>query len=88
MILGRRTLRALVAAVLALAGTRAWAQCSMCQSVVSQSPEAQAAAAELNRAILVLFVAPYLVFAALLLLFFREPLARLFFRVAGHPLPR
>jgi hypothetical protein len=60
----------------------------MCQSVVSQSPEAQAAAAELNRAILVLFAAPYVVFATLLFLFFREPLSRFLARVAGHPLPR
>lgn len=70
---------------LALAGSRAGAQCAMCQSVVSQSPEAQAAAAQLNLAILVMFFAPYLVFASLALVFYREPLKHFFLRLAGRP---
>ncbi len=60
----------------------------MCQSVVSQSPEAQAAAAQLNLAILVMFFAPYLVFASLAALVFREPLMQFLFRAVGRPLSR
>ncbi len=73
---------------LGLAASRAGAQCSMCQSVVSQSPEAQAAAAQLNLAILVMFLAPYLVLGSLALLVFHEPLTRFVSRVAGRPLSR
>ena len=74
------------------------AQCAMCQSVVAQSPEAQAAARQLNLAILVLFSAPYLVVAGLAFLMFRKPIgalvksrverfrARAFLRL--RPLPR
>jgi hypothetical protein len=40
------------------------AQCSMCRSVVAQSPEAQRIAGELNKAILLMFAAPYLVFGS------------------------
>ena len=47
-----------------LAAAPALAQCSMCQSVVAQSPEGQAMAGELNKAILLMFVAPYLVFGS------------------------
>jgi len=78
--------------VLALLGAAApvWAQCAMCQSVVAQSPEAQAAARQLNLAILVMFVAPYLVVAGLAFLFFREPIHRFLRRriVRLRPLPR
>lgn len=49
----------------------AFAQCSMCQSVLVQSPEGQAMAGELNKAILVMFAAPYLVFGSFAAYFFR-----------------
>jgi hypothetical protein len=52
------------------------AQCSMCRQVVTQSPEAQRVGAELNRAILLLFVAPYLVFASFAVVLFRAPIGR------------
>jgi hypothetical protein len=61
---------------IALLGSPALAQCSMCQQVISQSPEARRMSAELNRAILLMFVAPYLVFTSFALLFFRAPLSR------------
>jgi len=83
----RRALPALLAA-LVLAGSRAGAQCAMCQSVVAQSPEAQSAGAQLNLAILVMFVAPYVVLGVLALLIFKEPLTRSLLRAAGRPLPR
>jgi hypothetical protein len=61
-------------ALLAAAGP-ALAQCSMCQQVVAASPEAQRLGGELNRAILVMLAAPYLVVTTFLLAFFRAPLA-------------
>ena len=76
-------------AAFSLAGSRAGAQCAMCQSVVAQSPEAQAAAGQLNLAILVMFVAPYLVVASFAVLVFRDVLKDFLFRVTGRlPLSR
>ena len=46
----------------------------MCRQVIAQSPEAQRVGAELNRAILLMFVAPYLVFTSLALVLFRVPI--------------
>jgi hypothetical protein len=43
----------------------AGAQCAMCRTVVTASPEGQRLSLELNRAILILVAAPYGVFAAL-----------------------
>ena len=60
----------------------------MCQSVVSQSPEAQAAAAHLNLAILVLFFAPYLLLASFAVLLFPGPAKNLLFRSLGRPSAR
>jgi hypothetical protein len=75
---GRRLVLAglLVLSCLAVFAPPALAQCSMCQQVVSQSPEARRAGAELNRAILVMFMAPYLVFASFALVLFRAPIGR------------
>jgi len=73
--------RTLVTVVLALASLAVLtapvlAQCSMCQQVIVQSPEAQKMSSELNRAILLMFVAPYLVFTSFALAFFRAPILR------------
>jgi hypothetical protein len=70
---------------LVLVGSRVAAQCSMCQSVISQSPEAQAAAAQLNLAILVMFSAPYLLLASFVLLVFPEPIKHFLLRAVGRP---
>jgi hypothetical protein len=43
----------------------------MCQSVLVQSPEGQALAGELNKAILLMFAAPYVVFGSFAAYFFR-----------------
>jgi hypothetical protein len=69
----------LLALLLALGGAAifappALAQCSMCQQVVAQSPEAQRMSGELNRAIVLMFAAPYLVFTSFILAFFRAPI--------------
>jgi len=52
----------------------ALAQCAMCRSVLAQSPEGQAMATELNKAILLMFAGPYLVFGSLAAYIFRGPL--------------
>ncbi len=49
----------------------ALAQCAMCKSVVAQSPEAQALAGELNKAILFMLAAPYVVFGSFTAYLFR-----------------
>jgi hypothetical protein len=51
----------LVALAFCLFAEPVLAQCSMCRSVLAQSPEGRRVAGELNKAILLLFVAPYLV---------------------------
>lgn len=63
-------------ALLVLAPGQASAQCSMCQQVVSQSPEVRKAGMELNLAILVLFAAPYLVFSTLAVVLLRPQIER------------
>jgi len=67
---------ALGLALAALHDQSAQAQCSMCQQVVSQSPEARRMGAELNRAILVMVAAPYLVFSSFAVAAFRPRIAR------------
>jgi len=86
----RATVRAMTGAavpalllLLALAGAPpALAQCSMCKAVVAQSPEGQRMASELNKAILVLFAAPYLVFGSCAAFLFRGRLGELGRRLA------
>ena len=76
--MSRRRLHAvllsLAAAALLLAVPEAGAQCAMCKTVVNGSAEGQAVSGELNQAILVMLVAPYLVFSVLAAVIFRKPL--------------
>ncbi|HEY6552388.1 MAG TPA: hypothetical protein VI669_03495 [Vicinamibacteria bacterium] len=80
---GRRLVFAalLLACGLAVLAPPALAQCSMCRQVIAQSPEAQRVGAELNRAILLMFLAPYLVFTSFALVLFRVPIAERLRRV-------
>jgi hypothetical protein len=72
----RRGLRALAATIVAaFAAAPAWAQCAMCRATIENSPEALARGAELNQAILLLFVAPYMVASTLTLALFRQRIA-------------
>jgi hypothetical protein len=75
------TLLLLLAMALAVARP-ALAQCSMCQSVLTQSPEGRRMSEQLNNAILVLFLAPYLVCGSVAAVLFRARLARTLGRVA------
>ena len=82
---GRRGLLALaVVAVLVLvaAPQAALAQCSMCRAVVEQSPEGQRVAGELNKAIVLMFFAPYLIFGSFAAVLFRSRLGAAARRVA------
>jgi hypothetical protein len=65
------------------------AQCSMCKSVVAQSPEGRQLAGELNKAILLMLASPYLIFGSCLAVVFRNRLGDLGRRfLRARPLPR
>jgi predicted Co/Zn/Cd cation transporter (cation efflux family) len=51
-----------------------FAQCSMCNMTIAQSVEGRAMSEKLNLAILVMFVAPYLVFGTIAAVLFRARL--------------
>jgi hypothetical protein len=70
----RRAL-ALGAGLASLAGP-AFAQCAMCRSALESSLEGAALQGPLNRAILLLLAAPYLVLGCFVLMVWREPLLR------------
>jgi hypothetical protein len=68
-----------LAAAVTLAGAApALAQCAMCRSAVTSSPEGQAMGAELNAAILVMLAAPYAVFGSIATILFRHRLQEAF----------
>lgn len=74
---GRRRLAvagALAAGLLGLAAP-ARAQCAMCKATLESSEEGRRVAGELNRAILVLLAAPYLVFGGCATFLFRRRIA-------------
>ena len=52
---------AALAASLAVSAAPAFAQCAMCRASIEGSAEGRGVSTDLNRAILVLFAAPYLV---------------------------
>jgi hypothetical protein len=60
----RAALGALVVLLALVDAPAALAQCSMCKAVVAQSPEGQQMAAELNKAILLMLAAPYVIFGS------------------------
>jgi hypothetical protein len=76
--MSRRRLAPLLALALGLAGlgAPALAQCAMCRGALASSLEGVALQGPLNRAILVLLAAPYLVLGAFVLLVWREHLLR------------
>jgi len=81
--------RTLVAPLLVLAlvaGLAAFAdaQCAMCKTVLEGSAEGRTMQGELNRAILLMIAAPYVVFGTLLAVFFRKPLAERIARLAAR----
>lgn len=85
----RAALPALFVLLALAAAPAALAQCSMCKAVVAQSPEGQQMAAELNKAILLMFAAPYLIFGSCAAVLFRGRLWQAGRRLAGFlVLPR
>jgi hypothetical protein len=81
----RRAAALIAVTGLALAGLLATepalAQCAMCKTTVTQSPEGLAMAEKLNNAILVMFFAPYLVFGTIATVVFRARMAPFLARV-------
>jgi hypothetical protein len=80
----RRLAPLLLALALGAAGQPALAQCAMCRSTLDSSAEGAALQGPLNRAILVLLAAPYLVMGSFLLLVWRERAGR---RLSAAPPP-
>jgi hypothetical protein len=73
---GARAAFVAAAAALLLAGApRAQAQCSMCKTVVTGSEEGRSLGRELNKAIVIMVAAPYLVFGGVVAALFRRRLA-------------
>ena len=72
----RRTLAALVlgAALVAASSGSAAAQCVMCKTALTGSPEGRGISAEFNRAILLMVAAPYVVMGGFLLGVYRSRL--------------
>jgi hypothetical protein len=62
--------------ILILAGAPVLAQCSLCKTVLTQSPEGRQLSETFNFAILVMVFAPYLVFGSLALILFRSRIRR------------
>ena len=65
----------LLSAALAAAATPAFAQCAMCKTALTSSPEGQSLGAQFNRAILVMLFAPYLVAGTVFGVLFRRQIA-------------
>ncbi|HSB60405.1 MAG TPA: hypothetical protein VLI67_01715 [Vicinamibacteria bacterium] len=93
---GRGLLAALGLLALALVAPAApvLGQCAMCKSTVARSPEGLQVAETLNNAILVMVVAPYLVFGTVAAVLFRARLGLFLARVlrsalssTPHPFP-
>jgi hypothetical protein len=88
----RRLIPLLAAVVpLLLAASPALAQCAMCQSALLNSAEGRGMSQEFNRAILVMFFAPYSVFAVVGTVLLRHRIRAAFLRwrrsVSLPPLP-
>jgi hypothetical protein len=60
------------------------AQCAMCKTVLTGSEEGRTLQGELNRAILMMIAAPYLVFGTVGVVLFRKPLGSRLSRLAGR----
>lgn len=72
------TLAVFVLILAALAAPQAsLAQCAMCQTALTNSPEGQRIAGEFNKAILVMMAAPYAVFGSVAAFVFRTRVRRL-----------
>ena len=80
----RRPLAILVAVLpLLLAASPVLAQCAMCQTALLNSPEGRGMGQEFNRAILVMFFAPYAVFSVVGTVLLRHRIAAAFRRWRG-----
>jgi len=78
----RRTLAALLLGAGLVAGSAgpSAAQCVMCKTALTDSPEGRAINQTFNRAILLMLVAPYALVGTLMATVFRRPLAHVLVR--------
>ena len=83
MTCARRAALLTVVVLLGLTVEPAFSQCAMCRSVIAQSPEGQRIAGELNKAILLMFFAPYLIFGSFAAWIFRSRIGLGLRRLAG-----
>lgn len=79
----RRLLLA-VSATLLLLPAGAGAQCAMCKTALTGSPQGRAMAGSFNRAILVMMAAPYLVAGAFGVALYRRRIGEAFHRRLGR----
>jgi hypothetical protein len=63
------------------------AQCAMCRTALTNSPEGQGLAPEFNRAILLMIAAPYVVFGTVGLVAFRGRIRSAWVRFAARHRP-
>ena len=73
-----------LALVLASSAPPLSAQCAMCQTALTQSPEGRTLSESFNRAILLMLAAPYLVFGSLSAFAFRGRLREAARRALGR----
>jgi ABC-type uncharacterized transport system permease subunit len=78
----RLAFAALVVLVLAWGASPAAAQCAMCKTFLTSSPEGQRIARDFNLGILVMLFAPYVVFGAFTAFAFRSQIRQRLVRVA------
>ena len=75
----------LLAAVLAVAATPAHAQCAMCKTAITSSPEGHVMGEHLNHAILMMVAAPYVVAGTVFGVLFRRRIVVVVSRVLRRP---
>jgi ABC-type Fe3+ transport system permease subunit len=75
----------LIAAALAVTAAPAAAQCSMCKTALTSSPEGRGLAGHLNHAILMLVFAPYAVTGTVAGVLFRRQIAARLARLLRRP---
>ena len=80
--MSRRAVGAVVVLLLAWSAGPAFAQCAMCKTFLTSSPEGQRIARDFNIGILVMLFAPYVVFGFFTAFAFRSHIRQRLVRVA------
>lgn len=80
--MNKRTAMVVALLLLAWSAAPAFAQCAMCKTFLTSSPEGQRIARDFNLGILVMLVAPYAVFGSFALFAFRSQIRQRLARIA------